>query len=168
VRRPARKRGKNGSIKKILVAKRGTIITQKFRRAGIEIHKEVIYKKRVEIKQGLKRLRQVTRASYGCTGWIGQYSGHPDITDPSSPPPTMIIKTPPKCPPQLQVAEWIFEKVKPGMTKEDWVKELQICPEILDAHPSMSKFKLSRRSTDSSDHDSSSSEELVSKGLNTL
>ena len=94
-----RKRGKDGSIKKILVAKRGTVVTQKFRRVGINIHKEVIYKKRVLIKDGLQALKQVTRASHGCTGWLGLYPGHPDLltttTDPVSPPQSLITKTPP-------------------------------------------------------------------------
>jgi len=144
-----RKRGKDGSIKKILVAKRGTVVTQKFRRVGINIHKEVIYKKRVLIKDGLQALKQVTRASHGCTGWLGLYPGHPDLlttTDPVSPPQSLITKTPPTCPSEL--AAWFFGKAKPGMTKEDLLKELQLSPEILD--------------DDNNSSNSSSSEGLVS------
>jgi hypothetical protein len=150
-----RKRGKDGSIKKILVAKRGTVVTQKFRRVGINIHKEVIYKKRVLIKDGLQALKQVTRASHGCTGWIGLYPGHPDLlttsTEPVSPPQSLITKTPPTCPSEL--AAWFFGKAKPGMTKVDLLKELQLSPEVLD--------------DDNNSSNSSSCEGLVSYGMNT-
>jgi hypothetical protein len=141
-----------GSIKKLIVAKKGVMIVHPLRRVGSKVHKEVIYKKNTKTSEKVVDWVQATYATHGFYGYIGRCIGHPDLL----PSPALLSTqasltmspTPPDCPHNL--AQWFFQTAKPGMTKADLLRDLQISPEVENREPYREPCQLTRRMSDSS------------------
>jgi len=142
---------RGGSIKKLIVAKKGVMIVHPLRRVGSKVHKEVIYKKNTKTSEKVVDWVQATYATHGFYGYIGRCIGHPDLLPSpallSTPASLTMSPTPPDCPPNL--AQWFFQTAKQG-TKADLLKELQISPEVENRKPYREPYQLTRRMSDSS------------------
>jgi hypothetical protein len=138
---------RGGSIKKLIVAKKGVMIVHPLRRAGGKFHKEVIYKKKTKKSLDIVDWVQATYATHGFHGYIGRCIGHPDL--PSAPaiftaPASLTIsQTPPDC--HSNLAQWFFQTAKPGMTRAELLEELQISTENQNPEPSKEPYQLTRR-----------------------
>jgi hypothetical protein len=154
---------RGGSIKKLIVAKKGVMIVHPLRRAGGKFHKEVIYKKNTKKSLDIVDWVKATYASHGFHGFIGRCIGHPDLPPSpatfSTPASLTMPPTPPDCPPNL--AQWFFQTAKPGMTRAELLEELQISTEIQIPEPSKEPYQLTRRRSDSSLSDNT---EMVRNG----
>jgi hypothetical protein len=150
---------RGGSIKKLIVAKKGVMIVHPLRRVGGNFHKEVIYKKNTKKSEKVVDWVQATYATHGFNGYIGRCIGHPDLPSPallSTPAPNNESPTP-----IPNLTQWFFQTAKPGMTKAELLKELQNCPEVQNPEPSREPNQLTRRMSDSSLSDDN---EMVSYG----